>query len=87
MKTLLLYTTTGCHLCDEAEIQLNALCEPLPGKAIIHWKPVEISDSDELIEEYGLRIPVVKNEVSGQELGWPFELDELHQWLNDGFTI
>ncbi|MGB0360525.1 MAG: glutaredoxin family protein, partial [Endozoicomonas sp.] len=52
MKALLLYTTSGCHLCEEAVSVLNSLD--------FEWFPVEISTHDSLIERYGLRIPVIR---------------------------
>lgn len=83
MKTLLLYTTEGCHLCEKAEQQLEFLRQ----QGIVDWEPVEISESDELIESYGIRVPVVGEKGGGREIGWPFELGQLHQWVNEGLTI
>ncbi len=42
---------------------------------------VEISDSEDLIETYGVRIPVLKLEGTEQELGWPFTQEELLAFL------
>ena len=81
MKTLFLYTTSGCHLCEEAE----KLLKKLQASERIQWQPVEISDSDELIDRYGVRIPVVKEQGSEQEIGWPFSLEELRCWVRKGF--
>lgn len=78
MKTLYLYTTEGCHLCENAEKILNELEQA----DLISWQPVEISDSDELIGQYGVRIPVVREEGTDREIGWPFELEQLYQWLH-----
>jgi hypothetical protein len=49
--------------------------------ASMEIEEVEISDSDELMDKYGIRIPVVV--VSGREaeLGWPFSLPELSRFL------
>ena len=81
MKILHLYTTSGCHLCEEAEKLLNKL----QASERIQWQPVEISDSDELIDRYGVRIPVVKEQGSQREIGWPFSLEELRCWVRKGF--
>jgi len=71
-----LYTTLGCHLCEEAEALLTHL-----QREGLHIKvtPVEIADSPELVDQYGIRIPVVR--VAERELGWPFTLDTLRNFL------
>ena len=38
--------------------------------------------TDQLIERYGVRIPVVRLEGSKRELGWPFSIDDLFDFLN-----
>lgn len=70
-----LYTTLGCHLCEEARGLLDALTQELS----LEIESVEIAASDDLMEKYGIRIPVVKK--GQQELGWPFTLEELHTFL------
>ena len=76
MVQLLLYTTSGCHLCEEAEKMLKDLAISRG----CHWECVEISASDTLIDRYGVRIPVVAN-GEGRELDWPFTLESLSRWL------
>ncbi len=70
---LLFYTTAGCHLCEQAQDLLEVLMTQQP----VEIKAVDISSSEELVDLYGIRIPVVKNEATGEELGWPFGYDEL----------
>ena len=70
---LLFYTTAGCHLCEDAE----ALLEVLKSQHEVIIEAIDISSSEELVELYGIRIPVVKNKETGEELGWPFGYDEL----------
>lgn len=81
MQKLLLYTTSGCHLCELAENMLNTLAR----EGRCSWQPVEISDDDRLIEVYGIRIPVIRkmseNEQDHNEIAWPFSLPELREWL------
>ena len=72
-----LYTTLGCHLCEEA---LQLLQQVQQAGTELQVSEVEIADSDELIERYGIRIPVVADE-SGGELGWPFDLAGLQTFL------
>lgn len=71
--TLVLYSTLGCHLCEQAEALLQAL--PLLNPRAI--EVIEISDDDALVTRYGTRIPVLGWEVEGSRLGaeldWPFD--------------
>jgi hypothetical protein len=71
--TLLFYTTLGCHLCEEAETLLDVLKTQHP----VTVEAIDISSSSALVERYGIRIPVVKNKATEEELGWPFGYDEL----------
>jgi glutaredoxin len=60
-----LYGTTCCHLCEEAESILREIR--------IDADYVDIADDDELLDKYGIRIPVLKRLDTGAELGWPFD--------------
>ncbi|BAP13922.1 hypothetical protein Y017_01930 [Alcanivorax sp. 97CO-5] len=71
--TVLLYTTLGCHLCDQAR-ELVAMVRP-----DLEITLVDIAEDDTLIEQYGERIPVLMRE--GQELAWPFGLLDVQQFL------
>lgn len=68
---LTLFTTEGCHLCEEAhELLLN-----VADKQPLRIQLQEIGDNDNLVARYGIRIPVVRF-PDQQELDWPFtELD------------
>ena len=79
-KEIRFYTTAGCHLCEQALAMCHYVfqAEPLWQKKFSLLE-VEIVNSDALVEQYGIRIPVL--ECSGKELGWPFELGELSDWL------
>jgi len=74
----ILYGTSACHLCEQAEaLLLQATREGLTGDFI----KVDISDSEDLMTRFGLRIPVLKRRDGG-ELGWPFGAPELAAFLN-----
>lgn len=77
MTILYFYTTLGCHLCEQAE----ALLMPLLLDRRFSTEMVEICDSDELMERYGIRIPVLRRADSGAEIGWPFDAQSLRQFL------
>ena len=38
---------------------------------------IDISTDEELIDTYGIRIPVVKNKLTNEERGWPFLTEDL----------
>ena len=73
MTELVLFTTVGCHLCEQAESMLQLLGQQ---QSFILVK-TDIADQPELMERYGIRIPVVRNEIKGEEIGWPFDQQQL----------
>jgi hypothetical protein len=56
-----LYSRPGCHLCDEARAVILGVRERVP----FAFEEVDVSASDALELEYGIRIPVV--EIDGTE--------------------
>ena len=74
---LLLFGTSACHLCELAEALL--LEQQAQGCQLVFDK-VDISESDELFERYGLIIPVLRH-PDGRELGWPFSAEQLVAFL------
>ncbi len=77
MAKFLLYSTSACHLCEVAEAMLHAW-QRAGGQ--VDYQVVDIADSDELFERYGVRIPVLRH-PDGRELNWPFGEDELASFL------
>ncbi|HDZ09036.1 glutaredoxin family protein [Pseudohongiella sp.] len=75
---LLLYTTVGCHLCEQAEAVLRAV---VADDSALSWTPVEISDDPGLVEAYGLRIPVIRLQGHDEDLGWPFDESAVRAYL------
>lgn len=67
---LLFYTTSACHLCELADALLLDYAARV-GPLIID--DIDVASSDQLIAEYGTRIPVLKRRDNGAELGWPFD--------------
>ncbi|MBB1485323.1 glutaredoxin family protein [Oceanospirillum sediminis] len=76
-KTLYLYTTAGCHLCDMA----MAIVHPLVQQQGIKLELVEISEQESLVEKYGVRIPVIRLDGQESDLGWPFEAEQAQAYL------
>lgn len=70
-----LYTTLGCHLCEQA----LALLTELPIDLDI--REIEISADEQLLDTYGLRIPVVAITGRNSELDWPFDVAQLAEFI------
>lgn len=71
---LTLYSAPQCHLCDDA----LALLDPYISQGASLAK-LDITLDPLLLAKYGTRIPVVA--VAGKELGWPFDAEQLKNWL------
>lgn len=74
---LTFYTTSQCQLCELAE----ALLVNTPMPAPIPVDAVDIAQSEQLVERYGTRIPVLRRNDTGEELDWPFTRDQLLNFL------
>ncbi|SEA20709.1 glutaredoxin family protein [Alkalimonas amylolytica] len=70
-----LYSTWGCHLCEQAEQML--LQAGLAGQ----YQVLDIVDDAHLFERYRVLIPVVACRDSKATLGWPFDQAQLTAWL------
>ncbi|MFY9179256.1 MAG: glutaredoxin family protein [Venatoribacter sp.] len=69
--------TQACHLCEEAQ----ALLLHFQGQIRQDLFLEDIAESEQQVARYGERIPVLLDEDSGDELGWPFDLPKLEEWL------
>ena len=47
-------------------------------------RPVEIADDEELLERYGVRIPVLRRLDTGEELDWPFDVAAVRRLVLEG---
>ena len=63
---LRLYQRDDCHLCDLA-------LEVLAQARVPEFESVFIDGDPALEERYGERVPVLRDEGDGRELGWPFD--------------
>jgi thiol-disulfide isomerase/thioredoxin len=77
MKPVYLYSTPGCHLCEMAK----EIISPLLNNYSLRLEEIDIAESDELIERYGVRIPVLKSSQHIDELGWPFDSVQADNFL------
>lgn len=93
---LVLYTGPNCSLCDLAfDIveQFNALHTKATSESTfqlspsgsqlehVELEPINIRDSADLYHLYAVRIPVLKKTDDESELGWPFILEDLIEFL------
>jgi glutaredoxin len=58
MKQVLFYTRNQCGLCQDAKITLKLLQDELG----FEIKEIDIDESDDLTERFGLMIPVVESD-------------------------
>lgn len=72
-----LFSGTDCHLCDVAK-QLMA---PYLHQGLV-LNQINVKEQRDYYHEYGARIPVLKNDVTGAELGWPFDEHTLAEFLD-----
>ena len=79
MIRLTLYGTAGCHLCEVAEALLAQGIVHQPARYAVNI--ADIADDAQLMEHYGLRIPVLLDLGSGAELEWPFGPDDIQAFL------
>ncbi len=63
-----------CMLCLEAEHVLAVA-------GIDEFERVDIEREPVLEQRYGTRIPVAIDRRDGRELDWPFDPDQLRNWL------
>jgi len=72
---LVLYSTWGCHLCEEAERLLALVAMDQK------YRVVDIVDDEQAFARYRVSIPVLC--CAEKELCWPFDAAELTTWLKD----
>jgi hypothetical protein len=73
---LILYSTSACHLCEQALQMLQPLLNE-----DCRVQEVDISESEALFQRYGLLIPVLYMPATGAELQWPFSLADAQQFI------
>jgi hypothetical protein len=71
-----LFGTLGCHLCEVAE----ALLMPFVEHGLL-VELIDIAEQEHWVEDYGLRIPVLRRCDTGAELNWPFEAGQIVEFL------
>ena len=75
----ILYSTSHCHLCEQAESYLSNLTL----KYDVAWKVVEITDDTQLLSLYEVKIPVLKRLDTNTEICWPFCEDDIELFIKN----
>ncbi|MGZ4979123.1 MAG: glutaredoxin family protein [Methylobacter sp.] len=70
----MLFGTSGCHLCEQAEVIVNAR---VPDGV----EYVDIAEQEQWQEQYAIRIPVLYDSETKQELGWPFDQADVEGFI------
>jgi hypothetical protein len=71
---LILYQRDDCHLCDLA-------IDVLAQARVPDFDSVFIDDNADLEARYGERVPVLREDTSGRELGWPFDAASARRFI------
>ena len=72
-----LYSSEGCHLCEQALALCTNIIEP---RAI---NIVDIVDHENLVEQYGVHIPVLERLSNNTTLYWPFSQQDIEKLVNE----
>ena len=72
-----LYSTSHCHLCEQAENLLQSIAKLYDTQ----WRVIEIAEDASLLERYEIKIPVLKRLDTGAEISWPFNDQDIQNFL------
>ena len=82
IRNVLLLGTSGCHLCDSASVVVERFNELMKAHEFaLEVERVDIAASKEMVDLYGVRIPVLIDGVTRAELDWPFNEQSLYEFL------
>ena len=73
---LILYSTSHCHLCDLARSLL------ISSSKTFRLELIDIAENELLLEQYGVRIPVLRRDDTKVELNWPFDASDIQKFLS-----
>ncbi len=65
----ILYSRSDCPLCEYAANLLRA--------AAVEFREVDIDTDVRLKQQYDLQVPVIADTITGQELAFPFEPEQV----------
>lgn len=79
MIKLILLGTSGCHLCEQAEIMLEMLVLTMP---TFELNMIDIAEQPHWQQPYAIKIPVLYHAKTQSELMWPFSEQETLTFMN-----
>jgi glutaredoxin len=77
---LILFGTSGCHLCETAHELLTSLLKNFPSCQL---EIIDIAEQTQWQEKYAIKIPVLLYPKKPQELCWPFDEAEIVKFINE----
>ncbi|MCC2615679.1 glutaredoxin family protein [Aestuariibacter halophilus] len=77
-KPLILFSGTSCPLCDTAKQMIDATL--IDAEQLV--EVINVRDDHDLYHQYGARIPVFYRTDSREELPWPFDQQQLIEFLS-----
>lgn len=76
MLKIILLGTSGCHLCEQAEL-IVAQCK------LMDVETIDIAEHEHWQEKYAIRIPVLYHLETQKELGWPFTQEQVQVFVDE----
>jgi hypothetical protein len=77
---LLLFGTSGCHLCEQAVSIIN---ECMADDFDLMLEGIDIAEFDHWQTQFALRIPVLYHPETQQDLGWPFDHKQVRKFISE----
>lgn len=72
-SSLILLSTSACHLCEEAEVLLQ--------QTHLIYQKIDIAEQEQWQKKYAIKIPVLINPQTDKELCWPFDIKKLQAFI------
>ncbi|CAA9892550.1 Glutaredoxin [Candidatus Methylobacter favarea] len=79
MMRLVLFGTSGCHLCEQAEQLIHNY---LRADFELMIETIDIAEFEQWQEKYAIRIPVLYHPETQNELAWPFDQRNVEEFIN-----
>lgn len=76
---LILFTTSACHLCEQAQNILTVVLTQFPQLAL---ELLDIFEKSQWQQRYAVKIPVLYHPNSQRELAWPFNNQDVITFIN-----
>ncbi|WP_230390505.1 glutaredoxin family protein [Reinekea sp. G2M2-21] len=79
----ILYHTLGCHLCELAEEVISDFNRTADDRVV--YVKTDIASDDDLVQRFGIRIPVLYRINDQRCLDWPFNTVSLQSFVHGGY--